>query len=381
MNKRLKGESEILNDYFTPRSVYGGKYVVIPGIKNPRIIIPVNSFRLFFNSLRVHNTTAIRNIIIKWMMPIAYLYFKNNNDNLVGMTANLKNLMEDVEKNTINKKIYNIAAYCGTKNSINRKYSMLLLDSECNPLGILKSPIEEGSGEYIKNEYLTLCSLYNCTYDNIILPGNSKYFTWDTKQVLYQEDIFENTVKLPNKLNDIIVDASAELGIKTSRYDFDKYSENIITQLKEFDLDEYFYDSFQQNFEIIRNHEIPVVRLHGDYVIYNMRYKNKKLHLIDWEFSRDGLPLFDLFQFIFQGKYLVGKMRVEEIMKYIFRQKNIDYFNKYSKMLRVPTDLHATLFTMYLFDSLVHSKSIRPDEQLKSNQYYRALKIIINERR
>jgi hypothetical protein len=126
--------------------------------------------------------------------------------------------------------------YCGTINSINRKFTFLLFDNNCDTIWYNKFPIDKNSTNFIFNEYSTITFLKSIDFINIVLPGKCEIFEWQAKKLLYQVDIFRNTFKLKNKLNDLIVNASADFGLSTWKDSADEYFNTLFSQINELSL-------------------------------------------------------------------------------------------------------------------------------------------------
>lgn len=60
---------------------------------------------------------------------------------------------------------------------------------------------------------------------------------------------------------------------------------------------------------------------HGDFTPWNVMVRNKMLHCIDWELSRNEMPvMFDLFQFVYQSNILIGNKGYKAI------RQELDFF-------------------------------------------------------
>jgi len=307
-NKILVGELRFFTDEYKAR----GKYLVLPNENNPRIIVPLKNYNLSVSGLRVHNTASSKNRFIKTLLPLGYLFLKNTN---LGTVYNGTNELEDlihVAKRAINTyDICDLSVYVGTRKSRNRKLTFLLLDEDGNGLGILKYPIEKQAALFIENEYSALKSLINRQFSSLIFPSKPKIFDFEGDKVLYEENIFNNTRQLINELNKLIVDASVELALKTGYKKIHSYFDETLNELDNIKEVNSFRERYESISDELSNLGFPPVAVHGDFVLYNMQSDSKRLHLIDLEYFREGLPLFDLFHFVFQGKYQIERMNVE----------------------------------------------------------------------
>jgi thiamine kinase-like enzyme len=139
-----------------------------------------------------------------------------------------------------------------------------------------------------------------------------------------------------------------------------------------------------KNIEVLRENNIPFVFIHGDYVPYNMKVRNDKLALIDWEYSSEsGLPLFDLFTFIYQGGYQIFNKKIEFLIYKILDRsgRNYNYFKKYLEKLNIDVEMISPLFVIYLTESLLLHFIRRSDADIKNNQFYHGLNYLLKNNR
>jgi len=371
----LKIENDVLNQIFT-FDKDRKKYLLLPNYKTPRIIIPLYSWKIFKAALKVQNTASLINRLLKNIISILFPIVKILPLTKVSIRPSFEDtLKEDLGKVGI-KNLFEFAFYIGTAGSANRKITLLLLDSSGNSMGILKYPLSSESSNFISKEYDTLKDLSNSSFANFIHPKKFQLILFGKKTSLFQEDIFKSTTLLTNVLNEEIVNASLELSNKTELYDLTPYLDKLLHQVLEISLLIPFKKALQKHLQNITDNNIPLVTIHGDFVLYNMQKKESKLVLIDWEFSRSGLPLFDIFHFVFQGKYQIQKMNVENCLQEVFSGKNVSYFKYYLKNLSIEADIINSLFFIYLIESLLFDLRIKPEPKLEDRHYYRALQII-----
>ena len=273
----------------------------------------------------------------------------------------------------------NLSVYCGTKGNLNRKLTFLLMDDNGQNLGIVKYSLTKESHEFISNEFEALESLKEIKFNNVDVPRRFALIKLNENLVLYQENIFNNANSLPPYLNRAIVEAAIELGNKTLNHDTISYFDEYREKLKTLNLDKTMQAQVELRINNIVNHKIPTVTMHGDFVSYNMKTKDDKILLIDWEFSRKGLPLFDLFHFIFQAGIQVRKLSCERILFEVLDKKSVNYkyLIHYMKNADVDEILLPDLFTLYLVDAFYFDIHLREQSSLNENYFLKVLKLLI----
>jgi thiamine kinase-like enzyme len=368
--------------FFTDKEKTKNKYLALLNKNNPRIIVPLRNYKLFINGLKIQNTASFKKRIIKKSLIIGYAFFKSIYNNIVYNTTELEELINITKKEIKDNRIFDVSVYVGTAKSKNRKLTFLLMDEFGYNLGILKYPIEKDSRLFIENEFNSLKKIKEFNFNSINFPNEAKLFDFETNKVLYQENIFINTKQLRNELNEIIVNAAIELALKTKGKNIYNYFNKIfnnIGNIKEM-------NKFKETYKILSvellNLGFPLIYIHGDFALYNMQSDGERLHLIDWEYFRDGLPLFDLFHFVFQGKYQIEKKSVHKCIRDIFNKNNTQFYKCYLSRLNLnisQSDMDKIiqeLFFIYLIDNLIFDKSIKTNFDFDKSHFYQALKII-----
>jgi thiamine kinase-like enzyme len=370
--------------FFINKEKTKNKYLVLPNKNNPRIIVPLRNYKLFINGLKIQNTASFKNRLIKKSLIIGYPFFKSISNNVVYNTTELEELINITKKEIKDNRIFDVSVYVGTSKSKNRKLTFLLIDEFGNNLGILKYPIEKESRLFIENEFNSLKKIKECNFNSINFPKEAKLFAIETNKVLYQENIFINTKQLSNELNEIIVNATIELALKTKSNSISSYFDKILPDLNKITELNCFMVKYKKISKELLNLELPLFSVHGDFVLYNMQSDGERLHLIDWEYFREGLPLFDLFHFVFQGKFQIEKKSVHKCIRDIFNKNNTQFYKCYLNRLNLnisQSDMDKIirdLFFIYLIDNLIFDKNIKTNFDFDKSHYYQALKTFIS---
>lgn len=371
----MKTEKLILDSIFVASWKGDRKYLSLPNISAPRLVASLQNWRIFSAGLKIQNTASIKNRIIKSIILLLYPVIKLLSSQRVSITSEFKTTIQTALELLEFKSVPEFSFYVGTSGSKNRKITIQLLDDHGTSLGFIKYPLSSESEVYIDYEYGSLRRLGQYYFSNLIIPKKFQTFSLEDGTVLFQENIFLGASRLSNSLNHLIVDASFELGNFTKTTDVEHYLDALLKSAYELPLDETLINRISETVQIIINKRIPIVTIHGDFVLYNMQKKDSKLALIDWEYSRSGLPLFDLYHFVFQGKYQIEKMNVFNCLKEVFSKKNVDYYKSYLKKLSIDEDIFSFLFVLYLIDTLFFDMKVKSETQVKESHFYKALEL------
>lgn len=369
----MKKENKILDNLFIRYSKGDRKYLVFPNVSFPRIIIPVLNWRVYARGLKVQNTASFKNRIIKNIILLIYPLLKLLSYQKVSITPEFNSILQILRNKVGFENLLEYSFFIGTSSSNNRKLTILLINKHYSSLGIIKYPLMKDSEAYIRNEYETLIKLSQYQFNNLIIPQKFKSIFVNGKEILFQEDIFGGASTLKNKLNSIIVNASIELSDYTRKTDVIDYFNNLIKNALKLPIDNNIINHLKEKAQEIIKKQVPLITIHGDFVLYNMKMKNSKLALIDWEYSRSGLPLFDLFHFVFQGKYQIEKMKLTNCIKEVFSEKNIDHYKYYLRKLSIGSEIIKTLFLFYIIDALLYDIRVKRNIKIEKNHFYKAL--------
>ena len=371
----------IIDNFFTKKKNNSERYFCIPNAEDPRIIVPLKNKKLFKAGLSIHNTASGKNKLLKSIISLSYPLSSLLKSKIVFSTDSLNSFITQVNKNTGNNEIKNYSVYCGTKGNLNRKLTFLLMDDYGKKLGIVKYPLSKESSDFITNEFEALELLKGIKFNNIVIPQKSVLIDINGILILYQENIFSNANSLPPFLNELITDASVELGNKTLKHDSQTYFNEYRGKLKTLNLDKTIQAKVESIITNVVNHKIPVVTIHGDFVSYNMKTKNGKILLIDWEFSRQGLPLFDLFHFIFQTGIQVRKISCERILFEVLDKNsdNYKFLAYYLNKLGMDEILLRDLFALYLADAFYFDIHLREQNSLSENNFLKTLSLLLSD--
>ena len=373
---------ELINIFFTKEPTSKEKYIALPNTIEPRVILPIVNKRAFEKGFEIHNTSSPSNKLFKRIAISFYFLLPHISSKILYPTQKLFELLEEIKYNINQKNINSNSVYVGTKNSANQKLTFQLMDSSCNIIGYVKLADNNLSASYIKNEFDVLNKITNYTLANIIYPQKLKYFSFDTYTILFLENIFEDSIYAGYEINQLNYNVSLEIAEKTKTYEnLQEYYEDKKVEIKKLPLELNLIEWIIENTEVLRENAVPNVFMHGDYVPYNMKTKNDKLALIDWEYATEvGLPLFDLFTFVYQGGYQIFNIKVERLVNKILNQSNnnYSYFKKYLNKLNINEKMIRPLLIIYLAESLLLYLKRRSAPDIENNQYRGGLKYLMH---
>lgn len=352
-----------------------GEYLSLPSITFPRIVIPLSSNRSFSIGVSVQNTASVKNRIIKSVIAHLYPLFCSVSFNRITLNENFRKELYQLSDMLGLHKI-DFAFYIGTAESANRKLTILLIGESDNHPGLLKYPLAQGSDQFIEHEFAIINRMSGLNFSSIILPVQQRLITLNDFHVLFQENIFSGSRKLRNELIHQIVTAAIELSVKTTEPNkFSSYRHDL-GKVYAICNEKKIISMIEKAFNNADLAGIPVVTQHGDFVLYNMQLKGHQIALIDWEYCRAGLPLFDLFHFVFQGSYQIAGRNVSESLRQVKSKSNQDYFKRYLSELGISESLIDSLFILYLADYLLFDTIIRKSSDPKLCHYYKALELL-----
>lgn len=371
----------MLNDYFQFDSPdCHAKYLAIPNKNNPRILVSLQNYKYFNTGLSIHNTASAKNKIIKKIISASFPLFIYSSKNVISLKEKLLELITILQIKLSAVQPYYSSFYIGTSDNANRKITAQICNDEGDIFGILKIPIAEKSEKYISNEFEILNSLKQYNLKSCIFPESSFLVKNSPQIIVFQKDIFKESKPIKNSICDLVNEASCELAFKTITKNSTEYFKKLFAQMDNLELESNLQKFIKRSTEKILEAEVPTVLIHGDFVKYNMKEKHGRLALIDWEFARTGLPLFDLFHFVFQGKLQINKVPITTAIKKVFSKPNIKWYQAYLSKINLRNNLVKSLFTIYLLDNLHFESNLKPNMQLIDSNFYKALQIIQYEK-
>jgi len=94
--------------------------------------------------------------------------------------------------------------------------------------------------------------------------------------------------------------------------------------------------------------DVSISRAHGDFTPWNQFVANGKIHVYDWELSKEEMPLlYDTFHFIFQSTTLIQKGDSEAINTKIKELKNSAFIKQLKEQIDFDFDWHWKFYLLY----------------------------------
>lgn len=370
----------MINELFTKDQKPGTKYIALPNAEEPRVMLSLANKKVFKKGFEIHNTASplnrlFKNLSTNFSFLLPYIHPK-----ILYPTQKLYELLEAIKQNINQNEISSISVYVGTKNSANQKLTMQLLDDNNVVIGIAKIAYSVPVKKYLMNEVNICKKLSSLSFQKIITPGIKTCFEYKDLLVIVETDIFENGLQSGYNLNDELIDSFAELKLKTENLSsIDLYISRIKACADSLTLPDSIITEILRSQENISKIKFPLVLQHGDFVPYNMKVINKKYALIDWEFAvENGQPFYDLFHYVYQGKYRILKESHEDlILEIMGKSQSHSLLGKYFGIVGVESGYIRDFFILYLVEALGFEKQIRLDFVLEESHFYKGLVYLI----
>jgi len=369
--------------FSSSRESLSRKYIALPHVDAPRVIIPISSKRAFTRGFQVHNTSSLSNRVFKVITIFLFFILPFIRSKVLYSTTSLDALLSELKVLIEKKDISEISVYVGTRNSKNQKLTVQLMDSNYNIIGYTKIADNRTSALYLKNE----CDLLNVIDKygllRVIYPRRPKYFELHKHTFLFLEDIFGKGYFTGCEITRIIFRAALELAQKTKSCEgLAAFFAERKEEIRKLPLERRLIELILKNMETVEANNVPNVLVHGDYAPYNMKIRDYSVALIDWEYAtHKGLPLFDLFTFVYEGRHQILNERPKMLVNEVLRRSgnNRDYFQRYLEAVGIAAEMVVPLFILYLTESLLLSIKRREDVDIDNNHYTSGLRCLLRD--
>jgi len=361
----------VFNTFFNTAGGSDKPYIALPNRNHPRVILPLSGKRAFVKGFQIHNTASPLNRLLRKVMihsrTVLYLWRSRR----VYPTTAFHTLLAEIQAHVDIETIRDVSVYIGTPGSANQKITIQLMDGNCDVAGFVKVADNNTAARYLKNEQNAINKLSGITIETFEYPGDLHLFNVQTYTCLHQENIFENAAACGYTLHDPVYNAALEMAQKSAVTDnlAAFYSEKS-QQLNNLTKEPYIQHSLQSALEQLDKQSIHPIFIHGDFVPYNIKLKNDKLALIDWEFFRSrGFPLYDLFTFVFQGGVQILKKEPRVLVDELLTVKgnNGRFIRQYLQQLNIDGSLLKPLLLLYFAEALHHYLTLSSDADPLNN--------------
>ncbi len=366
----------MINQLFTKDRKAQTKYIALPNAKEPRVILPIANKKVFKQGFEIHNTASPLNRLLKNTATDLFFLLPYFNSKIVYPAQKLYALLEHLKQNLNRNDLYELSLYIGTKNSVNQKLTMQLMDSNYNILYYVKVASTQSAKMYLQKEIDRCNLLSKISIENITVPNIINSFEYDGSLVCIQNNIFEGYHQTGYDLDETLILAyyqfiSSNLVQGNSKC----YLEKISKQIDSYDLDDKVRQSLVRALVNISRIEFPLSVQHGDFVPYNIKIEKRKYAIIDWEYSFvNGQPFYDLFHFIYQGKHQILKKNARALVKELTENsKNRSLICKYCGMVGIEHNYINDFFVLYLLEAMDFESKIRSDFRIEESHFYNGL--------
>lgn len=370
----------MINKYFKQEDDGSPPFLAMPNLFNPRIILPLKSGNAFRSSLSIHNTASPKNRFIKKALSISYCCIKKKKGNYLFLTPEIKSLLKTILKKYPDD--LDFSFYLGTEGAKNRKLTIQVAEPD-KIITYIKVAADEDSKKYLRRESIILQQLSNQNFTSYIVPKivdggelNDIYYCLCTnafavsKQTGYNLDDFicNNFISF---LND-----RATIG------DLRKYYERLERILSSAELNDNVKHFVESSFNRLKNLSFFSILNHGDFTPYNIKISGDKLAAVDWEFAEEnGQPFYDIFHFVYQGKYQILRKKPDYLINDIMSNSNNNrIILKIFAELKIPSEYLIDFFALYLFEELVKQLNLRIGLRFEQCHFYQGLKILLNKK-
>lgn len=367
----------MINNFFQKETRDNGKYLAIPNDSNPRIIVPLTDRESFKFGLKIHNTASPKNRLINKLISYSFLPLNHFSSGILYGTEELEQLRDRLTKELQFKNKLCLSFYIGTANSKNRKITLQLYNKN-NIIGYAKVAYSENSKNYLQNEIDTLIKLDDIKFKGYIFPQIISKFEYYNSLVCIQKNIFSNTKQIGYNLTDELLEAYLNFIEKTKSNDKSIFIEKIENIVNSLNLGNELNKKIINFIVDIKNIDFPVSWNHGDFVPYNIKKVNYKFAVVDWEFSREsGQPFYDLFHFVYQGKYQIFNRKPISLVREILGDSNNSKrVKQVFKLYGISEKYLKHFFVLYLVEALKYDLEIRENQKIEDNHYYIGLQYL-----
>ena len=336
-------------------------YTIIPGIHDPRWILPLDSKKQAAASLQLYQPSLFGAKIKKFLFRVfSYLGFVRalTTNRIVfakhhqTVSNDLKNIFEEV----LGEKNIKLALFTGTP-GYHRKVTIQAMGPNGDVLAYGKLAENEQTYKLLKNEvdilnYLASLHLTKAAIPKVLFWGtmsNSKLLIQSTRKKLGSHGIY--------RLTDLHLNFLGELFTKTTRREIFRKSQCFLKLEKNIgELSKHLDNKWKQR--LIRGikyigselgeAEVPLGFCHGDFTPWNTFLDSGKLFVFDWEYAtKQSIPLWDIFHFLIHPRILVKKDRAETIVRKV---KNHNLLQQYLSFVNINNHEMEVMLLFYLCD-------------------------------
>jgi len=284
-----------INSFFS-----NSKYIVLPSPKKPKVFLAVDSALIANNSFRLYNPFSkkakfLKSSVFK-ILPFIRPFLKRKK------RGDLIEFLENEFKKTLISSVY-IA-------TDNNKVVLQLQNKEI--LGYVKVPLNKEGEKNIINEI----KAYEVLSNKEVIKYKFLTVSYKNKKCLFIENI-------EGQSGFISIDLDFEFLKKLKRNK--KYILNKHPRIKGLleNSEEWIKNLILQIINNSKN-EYELVYEHGDFAPWNIKFKENKFYIFDFEyFVEDGIEYFDFIKYYYQYLKLLENKQIDEIYKFLNKKFKI----------------------------------------------------------
>lgn len=345
---------KVLSDYQSTQDVnlscQRGKnrhYLVIPGKKAPRWIVPENSryARSVLDQWQPYGNTSR----FKW--KVVRLFYRYKIARLIPgihrVTGAFRRIVPQMKTQLETVPVI----YVGTPGNQQKAVVTLVDDSSLTSLSVMKVALAEGAVDSLSREAEMLARLVDAGVTGVpvlIDMDASRHRTWQTvlvgtptnRQLTWHH--VDWLLQLPRSRKTTTLDNQAQ----NLRNLLD--GSGALFQPEQMKLLEHAID------RVSGQYEIPIVLVHGDFAPWNIKQDNNhRLLVMDWEDARfDGLPLWDLSHYHLMQAHLFNETGP------IIAMQTEQMINKYLEGIGVRQSEMQALILLYCLYQLINEAGV-----------------------
>jgi len=339
-------------------------YTIIPGIHDPRWILPLDSKKQAVASLQLYQPSLFGAKIKKFLFRVfSYLGFvralTTNRIVFAKHRQTVSNDLKNIFKEVLGEKNIKLALFTGTP-GYHRKVTIQAMGPNGDILAYGKLAENEQTCKLLKNEVDILNYLASLHLTKAAIPKVLFWGAISNGNLLIQSTEKKLTSYRTHRLINLHIDFLVEIFNKTARKQ--KFKESKCLQ----ELEERvrglrgrvsndWFNILKRSIEIIVNNigdeRIPLGLCHGDFTPWNILNSKERLFIIDWEFAKqEFVPFYDVLHFEIHTNLVLKSNKESPKMFLHFGKKFMNFVTKYAYLTNSNISFLNIFTLFYLCD-------------------------------
>lgn len=349
-----------------------GKFAVVPSLKAPRFLIPLESRKPAVNSLRTYSAQKPLARSFKWglatglRLGIAQPLLRQR-VSIQRVGSDNSSVLRDCPLDqflaqALGKSEVFLGVSLGTP-TVHQKPLIQVMDREGRPLGYAKIGWNRDTISIVENEAEVLKRLSPIEFENGMTPRALITERWKEYYVLLQSGPPSEGWRPSRKISARHFEFVRELsGVNLTRSHLQKSSwwRRMQERIARLDESGEAYDAdlvrwtLDESAERFGETEVSFGMKHGDFAPWNLLEKNGALFALDWEYADSDAPLgSDLFHFIIQRAVLAKEARPNDLVRDILGETPLNQnLRSFFAKCGFENDLVQSFLALYVADTL-----------------------------